>query len=550
VNHVERFEQRQLFSNLSPLSVGSAGYSLVDDQNRPVFISGDAGWSIMTGVNRNDADLYMAKRVSKGMNFMLVNVIEARFNGPDNDEGQLPFNNNQLFTSPNERYWQNVDYVLARADELGMYVFLFPAYLGFAGSQDGWYEQLIDAGTDSAYRYGRFLGDRYESFDNIIWTMGGDRNVDEASSVTDALVSGIKDAGAPQHFTAHAALNTPGARTYNRPWLDFNNSYAYQFSYQRVREDKVERPDLATFLIEDNYENRAGTDQQTQRRQKYWAVLSGASGALMGNFPLWQFGTRWRDQLDSRLAFDMKRLREFFTARNWAGLRPDWDRQYLTRGIGNYGQDNFVTTAATADRTLMVSYLPTSRKVEIKLSKFSSPVFAKWFDPSTARMINIWDGTRSNSGRVTVAPPKFNDNNATDWVLVVETDLRGNKPNASRAPTAAGKPRLDLQGNAVRISWQDNSQNELGVRVQRRQRGQSSFRTIADLGTESVVWIDRTASRGITYDYRIVSSNVAGERRSESSRIFVGGGLRAGFFSSTPITTSIKIDRQNNDLLA
>jgi Protein of unknown function (DUF4038)/Putative collagen-binding domain of a collagenase len=550
MKYIESLERRQLFSNLPPLSVGANRFNLVDNQNQPIFISGDAGWSIFTGINQNDADLYLAKRVSKGMNFILANAIEARFNGPVNEFGQFPFADmNRPFINPNERYWQNVDYVMTRADEMGVYVFLFPAYLGFAGSQDGWYRQLIDAGTDTAYRYGRFIGNRYKNFGNLIWTLGGDRDIGEAYSVTNALISGIRSTDAKQLVTAHAGPNIPGARTYNDARLDFNTTYSYEPSYQRTRMDRAERGDLPTFLFEDNYENRSPTTAQTQRAQKYWSVLSGGSGALMGNFPLWQFLGKWRDQLDSKLAFDMQRLKQVFQARNWTQLRADFDNQYVTQGRGSYGQLDYVAAAATTDRRLMMAYLPSSRSVQINLGRFSAPVFGKWFDPSSGRMIQIWDGVRSNSGFTTVAPPSTNDSGFSDWVLIVEADYRGNKTDASASPVSASKPQLTMFGdNAVRIAWQDRSSNELGVRVQRRQAGQSKYRTIAEVGVQTIAWIDRTTGQGVTYDYRIISSNTAGESKSSVTRITVRPGASAASFSAVPIFAA-PVERKRDEIL-
>ena len=97
---------------------------------------------------------------------------------PVNREGQAPFvrrNNVYDFAQPNDVYFAHVDYVLNVARSKGLLVLMTPAYLGFQGGQEGWWPEINTAVNTEAVmeNYGRYLGNRYRGFSNIVWVMGG-----------------------------------------------------------------------------------------------------------------------------------------------------------------------------------------------------------------------------------------------------------------------------------------------------------------------------------------------------------------------------------------
>ena len=66
-----------------------------------------------------------------------------------------------------------------------------------------------------------------------------------------------------------------------------------------------------------------------------------------------------------------------FAGRRWFRLVPDQAHKIVTAGYGdfstsgNVGSSNYVTTAATRDRTLATSYLPTGGTVTVDMSRFA-----------------------------------------------------------------------------------------------------------------------------------------------------------------------------------
>src|SRR5262245_4481714 len=51
-----------------PLRADGASRRLVDAQGRPFFVVGDAAWSLVSGLTRDDASRYLADRRARGFN--------------------------------------------------------------------------------------------------------------------------------------------------------------------------------------------------------------------------------------------------------------------------------------------------------------------------------------------------------------------------------------------------------------------------------------------------------------------------------------------------
>ena len=89
-----------------------------------------------------------------------------------NPYGQKPLVNNDP-TQPNDAYFQHVDWIVSKANSLGIYVGFLPTW------GDKW-NQKWGVGPEvftpaNARAYGEWLGRRYADDSNIIWILGGDR---------------------------------------------------------------------------------------------------------------------------------------------------------------------------------------------------------------------------------------------------------------------------------------------------------------------------------------------------------------------------------------
>lgn len=401
------------FSSLA-LRVGADHRHLVDPDGAPVLIHGDTAWSLITALTEGEIDAYLRDRRAKGFNAIIVNLIERKFNGPATRAGEIPFADPTDWTAPNERYFAFADGVLRRAGEMGILVFLAPIYLGYAGSDEGWYEEVLANGVERCHAYGRFLGERYGDLEHVVWLMGGDRNPSPALSHVDAVVRGIKETGARQLFTAHCAPERSAVEEYGAGgWLDLNTTYTYQLVHPKLRADYWREPTMPFVLIESTYEGEHNASALQIRRQAYWAILGGAAGQFIGNRPIWLFDPGWREAMDGRASCDMVRLRELFATLPWHALVPDWGHRVVTGGLGEFHGLDYVTAARAADGSLVVAYLPSRRPVTVDLSALAGGhAEARWYNPRTGGETLL--GALGTEGRRTFEPP-----DEGDWALVL-----------------------------------------------------------------------------------------------------------------------------------
>jgi hypothetical protein len=117
-----------------PLSIATNHRYLVDRNNTPFFFSGDAPWSIIAQGTNADIDYYLANRQQKGVNVIVVNLIEHKYanNAPRDIAGDPPFTGTP-FSTPNEPYFAHADYLVSQAAQTGMVVLLDALYLDRPG---------------------------------------------------------------------------------------------------------------------------------------------------------------------------------------------------------------------------------------------------------------------------------------------------------------------------------------------------------------------------------------------------------------------------------
>ncbi|NRC55951.1 DUF4038 domain-containing protein [Mesorhizobium sediminum] len=117
-----------------PLRINDGGSYLVDADDRPFLLHGDTAWSLIAELTREEVEVYLADRRSRGFNTLVVSLIEHKFasNAPANAYGNLPFAEGRPF-EPNDAFFDHARWVLSRAREEGFVVLLTPAYLGFGG---------------------------------------------------------------------------------------------------------------------------------------------------------------------------------------------------------------------------------------------------------------------------------------------------------------------------------------------------------------------------------------------------------------------------------
>ncbi len=124
---------------------------------------------------------------------------------------------------------------------MGFLVLLAPAYLGYEGGDEGWYQSMVSAGPEALRQYGRFVGERFADLDNIIWVHGGDFTPpNDDLDLVEAVRNGIIEGGARQLHTAHWSPET-SAIDVDVDWLDLNTTYTYGPVYVKSSADDRDR---------------------------------------------------------------------------------------------------------------------------------------------------------------------------------------------------------------------------------------------------------------------------------------------------------------------
>lgn len=413
-----------------PLAIAPNGRYLIDRNGKPFLIQGDAAWSLIAQLKREDVEAYLQDRLAKGFNTLLVNLIEHKFatNAPRNAYGDAPFMTPGDFSTPGTPYFTNADWVLQRAHDLGFAVLLVPAYLGGGGGDEGWYQELNTSPASSLTQYGQFLGQRYRSFDNVVWTYGGDYDPPNRGTVT-LIADGIRQYDMNQVGTAHTNRDSTTLGYWgDQPWATLNTVYTYDPVYSQCEQQYGHSGPVPFILMESVYENEQSSTTARIRTQSYQALLSGAAGQVFGNNPIWHFdgpgifatSVTWQQALGGPGSRSMARLRDLFTSIDWWTLQPDTQRQFLTSGLGT-GQDRAVAASST-DGALAVAYVPSIRNADFNLSVLTGPtVHVTWYDPVSGTYTAASGSPFSTSGTITLRAPAPNAEGSGDWVILFQS---------------------------------------------------------------------------------------------------------------------------------
>lgn len=447
-----------LAAELAPLKVSDDHRYLQTVDGQPFFWLGDTAWELFHRLDRKEADLYLEDRARKG--FTVIQAVAlAELHGltDPNPYGHLPLKDNDpaqpwVNAGPNNDYWDHVDYIVDKAESLGMYVGLLPTW------GDKWVQRW-GVGPEvftpeNAEAYGEFLGERYRE-KPIIWILGGDRNPDNEThiAITRRMARGIERGMGGVHLMSFHPQGRANSATWfhEDEWLDFNmvqsgHGRPAKPAYQHTRENRALRPIKPTLDGEPCYDDHPVKGKVWDDRQKpnaflpwfdawdcrvqaYQSILAGACGHTYGNHNLWQMWqpgrepisiarTPWFNAIHHHGAAQMGFMRALFEARSFQQLVPD---QSLVR---NNSQEHPVMAARQEDGVFAVFYASKGESFEVGFEGLNGERFrAWWFDPRQNSSQLLGEFTSQKSRRF--SPPFKGRNN--DWVLVID-DIASDLP--------------------------------------------------------------------------------------------------------------------------
>ncbi|MBC8165956.1 MAG: DUF4038 domain-containing protein, partial [Bryobacteraceae bacterium] len=210
-----------------PIKASANGRYLVDSSGRAFIYHADTAWTITRKLTAPEIDEYFDNCKAAGFTAVHVHTMSKEQGALANLAGDLPFDPDENILKPNEAYWKNVDLVIESARKRNLLVAISAIWIRWGGrDKEGWRYRLT---SQNARLYGRFLGQRYKTFQNLMWVVGGDANPIERTEAVAEVARGIRELAPQQPISVHnRPLYSSAAFFDPEPWLTFNMAYTYE----------------------------------------------------------------------------------------------------------------------------------------------------------------------------------------------------------------------------------------------------------------------------------------------------------------------------------
>lgn len=455
------------------------------------FWLADTAWSLFVNLDRAETEEYLDVRAEQGFTAVQAVAIFPQAGGPGpNRYGDSPFRSglDDLAVTPGSDprddeeydYWDHLEWVIREAADRDLVMGILPVW---ADTQVG---SLVT--TQNAYEYGRFLGERFGDYDNIVWIMGGDAPADGVEDVWRELAEGISAGGGRRPTTYHPRGDQTSVQWFaGDDWIDFHMLQGGHCLRYEVRAKLLRKTYAAGLPFVDGepiYEDHPYCWDQPPdgfstaldvRRDAWWAVLGGAAGHTYGHHAVWQFldedrkpelGARgtWTEALDFPGARQMRHVRYLIESR--PRVEPADD---LVSDTGSGAER--IAAAVDDNGTTVLVYTAAGREIEVDLLALRG-AYAQpwWYDPRTGEATEL-DQVRSDG------PVRFTPPSEEDWVLVVD-DAEAGYPEPGK-PSVAGARRSgkaavgssgdgDRGGDDTRATARGSGEEPTGGGQQRR----------------------------------------------------------------------------------
>ena len=434
------------FSGFSQTYTISSNKRYLLKNEKPFTWIGDTAWELFHRLDREEAEFYLKKRVNQG--FTVIQAVAlAEMDGLDvpNPYGEKPLINNDP-TLPNNAYFEHVDFIIEKANELGLTIGFLPTW-GDKLNKMQWGKGPEIFNTGNAKTYGKWIGTRYKNKKNIIWILGGDRNPRNGSNDVEiwrAMANGIAE-GVGGHENAlisyHSQPNQEGSSEWfhQEPWFDFN---IFQTGHCRDTQsfDNISKaynrlPIKPVIDGEPIYEdhpvcfnaNDLGTSNAYDvRKSAYLHTFSGAFGHTYGCHDIWQFYSPerepvnnphvfWNQALDLPGANQMKFLRQLLESRSVLDRTPD--QSIIIENNLNAS----MRIQATKGTDYAFIYSAAGMSFTVNLGKISGEkIVGHWFNPKNGKQTEI--EKFNNSGTKKFTPPTSGYGH--DWVLILDDNSK------------------------------------------------------------------------------------------------------------------------------
>ncbi|RLD79009.1 MAG: hypothetical protein DRJ10_09480 [Bacteroidetes bacterium] len=398
----------------------------------PFLWLGCTAWGMTEWLSREDVDIYLDDRKSKGMNIVQLCLFWGKrkdyptnfYLNPENQYGDKAFVEVDSFpnvlvpaikkggstTNPND-YWDHVDYCLKAIKQRGMYAAILPfwgrRYVN--ATHKGQSKQVFTA--KNIKQYGEFLGMRYGDQPHIIWVNGGDVKAGQGGDFVsiyrlfaEGLAKGItgKDIKWNEKnpawdeflMTYHpdgAPLINSSEWFHNDPWLDFNMIETHvnrDMIPASIRKDLAMKPIKPTVIGEGHYEGETNGRIAKAihiRRQLYQTFFSGGAGNTygggfdeQGNGPLFSPTNNWKHLLEWEGAGQIIHIKKILQENKW------WNWQPVLGLISEGKNEGELEKLVVKSEGNYLVYFPEHTNCIINLKNIYS---LQWFNPKTGELL-------------------------------------------------------------------------------------------------------------------------------------------------------------------
>jgi hypothetical protein len=423
--------------NLPLLKISEDKRHFITEDEEPFFWLGGTAWELIHRLTKDEVDLYLKDRAEKGFS-IIQTVVLAELDGLNtpNAYGEKPLINNNPETL-NPAYFEMVDYVIQKSEQLGLYVGLLPTW----GDKfnKGWGIGPVIFNQNNAEIYGEKIAERYLSYANIIWILGGDRAPEnpEQSNIIRSMAKGIRNVDSVHLITYHPPGGNNARDYFNEDWLDFDmfqsghTRLAKEYKYVvKSREKLPHKPVVNGEARYENIENRfweegeyGWLDDADVRVSAYWSMLSGAAGYTYGSNDIWQMyditrkpnlkaRTDWKISLSLPGSIQMGYMRKVLEIFDWQNMV--FDPTLIVND--NVEDESYILAAIGGEKDFILAYTPTGKQIELDVSKLrANIVYSYWFNPRSGKIKFV--GENKSNSNIKLKP--WADGWGSDFLLVV-----------------------------------------------------------------------------------------------------------------------------------
>lgn len=449
----------------------------IKEDGTPFTWIADTDWTMPQRLKWDDALHLMQTRKAQGFTVLQIVALDPEEDlEMRNPVGEPALTNGNLDT-PNEKYFEYLDWLIDEAEKLELYVLLLPVWGQLVVGHD-WagnaYEKTVT--EKNAYAYGKWIGGRYKNKKNILWCLGGDRQpihlgIDYKNvwrQMAEGLAKGVtgKDLKYDQPdeeweklmITYHACheaetgkCSTMSYWTDKEAWISYimlqSGHGSEPKNYELIAEEYYRDVTMPVWDGEPAYEMMPAAwpiNDETPfhgswivRKRAYWAILAGAFGHTYGHASVWSsiaekgrsafFKHTWYEALKSEGSTQIKYLRAFMD-----DMQPQLGipcQEILPDGNADAPLDAHLQALVNNVNDSICVYFPSGGSTCINVQKIwpQDEVWTWWYRPCDGKFYSNENTAADTPEHFYLEPGKLNvtapsAGGEQDWLLIIKKE--------------------------------------------------------------------------------------------------------------------------------